>query len=118
MPRAPTAPPVPGRHALVPRAPVPGLRVQGPGPEHCELYSPGALFSWPELQAMAADGVLTQLYQRGYLPPGAHASPQLARPRRVPGGGAGDPAAGRGGADDRGMDLWLRRGAGPPGAAG
>ena len=48
-----------------------------PGPEHCELYSPGALFSWPELQAMAADGVLTQLYQRGYLPPGAPASPQL-----------------------------------------
>jgi len=26
---------------------------------------------------MAADGVLTQLYQRGYLPPGSHASPQL-----------------------------------------
>ena len=26
---------------------------------------------------MAADGLLTQLYQRGYLPPGAHASPQL-----------------------------------------
>jgi hypothetical protein len=26
---------------------------------------------------MAADGVLTQLYQRGYLPPGAPASPQL-----------------------------------------
>jgi hypothetical protein len=48
-----------------------------PGSEHCELYSPGALFSWPELQAMAADGVLTQLYQRGYLPPGSHASPQL-----------------------------------------
>ena len=35
-----------------------------------ELYSPGPLFSWPELQAMASDGVLTQLYQRGYLPPG------------------------------------------------
>ena len=45
--------------------------------EQCELYSPGALFSWPELQAMAADGVLTQLYQRGYLPPGVPASPQL-----------------------------------------
>jgi hypothetical protein len=26
---------------------------------------------------MAADGVLTQLYQRGYLPPWSHASPQL-----------------------------------------
>ena len=101
-----------------------GLRCQrtpglpGPGPEHCELYSPGALFSWPELQAMAADGVLTQLYQRGYLPPGVPCQSAASRPRRVPGGGAGDPAAGRGGPDDRGMDLRVRRGAGPPGAAG
>ena len=54
MPRAPTAPPVPGRHALVPGPPVPGTPSPGAGPEHCELYSPGALFSWPELQAMAA----------------------------------------------------------------
>lgn len=57
--------------------------VQGPGlPEPLpdrppELYSPGALFSWPELQAMASDGVLTQLYQRGYLPPGTRPTPQL-----------------------------------------
>ncbi len=42
-----------------------------------ELYSPGALFSWPELQAMALDGVLTQLYQRGYLPPGTRPTPRL-----------------------------------------
>jgi hypothetical protein len=35
------------------------------------------LFSWPELQAMASDGVLTQLYQRGYLPPGTRSTPQL-----------------------------------------
>ena len=42
-----------------------------------ELYSPGLLFSWPELQAMAHDGVLTQLYQRGYLPPGTRSTPQL-----------------------------------------
>ena len=42
-----------------------------------ELYSPGALFSWPELQAMASDGVLTQLYQRGYVPPGTRPTPQL-----------------------------------------
>ena len=42
-----------------------------------ELYSPGALFSWPELQAMASDGVLTQLYQRGYLTPGTRPTPQL-----------------------------------------
>ncbi|MDF9750627.1 type IV toxin-antitoxin system AbiEi family antitoxin [Arthrobacter sp. ES3-54] len=75
MPRAPAAlsgPPRSGQTGSGQRAPGPG-----PGPEHCELYSPGTLFSWPELQSMAADGVLTQLYQRGYLPPGAHASPQL-----------------------------------------
>ena len=48
-----------------------------PDPPPPELYSPGALFSWPELQAMAADGVLTQLYQRGYLPPGTRPTPQL-----------------------------------------
>jgi len=35
------------------------------------------LFSWAELQAMASDGVLTQLSQRGYLPPGAASTPQL-----------------------------------------
>ena len=46
-------------------------------PPPLELYSPGALFTWPELQAMASDGVLTQLYQRGYLPPGSRATPQL-----------------------------------------
>lgn len=48
-----------------------------PDPPPGELYSPGALFSWPELQAMASDGVLTQLYQRGYLPPGTRPTPQL-----------------------------------------
>jgi hypothetical protein len=42
-----------------------------------DLYAPGQLFSWPELQSMAADGVLTQLYQYGYTVPGAPASPQL-----------------------------------------
>ncbi|QDY91839.1 hypothetical protein E7Y32_12940 [Arthrobacter sp. UKPF54-2] len=41
------------------------------------LYSPGTLFSWAELQAMAADGVLTRLSQRGYLPPGTASTPQL-----------------------------------------
>lgn len=46
-------------------------------PPQAELYSPGALFSWPELQAMASDGVLTQLSQRGYLPPGTRPTPQL-----------------------------------------
>ena len=46
-------------------------------PAPLELDSPGPLFTWPELQAMASDGVLTQLYQRGYLPSGSRATPQL-----------------------------------------
>jgi AbiEi antitoxin C-terminal domain len=48
-----------------------------PGAAPPVLYFPGTPFSWPELQAMAADGVLTQLSQRGYLPPGAASTPQL-----------------------------------------
>lgn len=50
---------------------------QVPGAAMPVLYSPGTLFSWAELQAMAADGVLTRLSQRGFLPPGAAATPQL-----------------------------------------
>ncbi|MGZ4663041.1 MAG: hypothetical protein ACXVYB_17365, partial [Arthrobacter sp.] len=46
-------------------------------PPQAELYSPGPIFSWPELQAMAADGVLTQLYQSGYALPGTALTPQL-----------------------------------------
>lgn len=48
-----------------------------PAAQLLDLYAPGQLFSWPELQSMAADGVLTQLYQHGYTVPGAPASPQL-----------------------------------------
>ena len=81
VPRAPASLPgqrAPGQQGLGQRAPgQQGLGLSDPGPGHCELYSPGDLFSWPELQAMAADGVLTQLCQHGYLPPGAPASPQL-----------------------------------------
>jgi hypothetical protein len=71
------------------------------------LYSPGPLFSWPELQAMATDGVLTQLYQRGYLPPGTRSTPQL-RARAVRYGPAADPAARGCRQDDGGVDLRLR----------
>ncbi|MEC5192164.1 MULTISPECIES: hypothetical protein [unclassified Arthrobacter] len=56
-----------------PQVPYPPAFPQGPP----ELYSPGELFSWPELQAMALDGVLVQLYQRGYLPPGTSPTPRL-----------------------------------------
>ncbi|WP_427131328.1 hypothetical protein [Pseudarthrobacter sp. S9] len=62
---------------LLPRAPALSPVPTPPGSDPVELYSPGTLFSWPELQAMASDGVLTQLYQRGYLPPGTRSSPQL-----------------------------------------
>lgn len=66
-PRTPP-PPASARLAVVPSPPE-----TFPG----ELYSAGAVFSWPELQAMASDGVLTQLYQRGYLPPGTRPTPLL-----------------------------------------
>jgi hypothetical protein len=56
-------------------SPTPASLPPGHAPQ--ELYSPGVLFSWPELQAMASDGVLTQLYQRGYLTPGARSTPRL-----------------------------------------
>jgi hypothetical protein len=45
--------------------------------QHSELLFPGPVFSWPELQAMASDGVLTQLYQRGYILPGTAETPHL-----------------------------------------
>jgi hypothetical protein len=63
------------------QAPVSQARGGSPPPDSpaplLELYSPGLPFTWPELQSMAADGVLTQLYQHGYTVPGAAASPQL-----------------------------------------
>ncbi len=84
-----------------------------PAPPPLELYSPGALFTWPELQAMASDGVLTQLYQRGYLPPGSRATPQLRARAAADPRSSGHPAAGRRGKDDGGVDLRLRRRTGP-----
>ncbi|XTR52597.1 hypothetical protein ACOM2C_04240 [Pseudarthrobacter sp. So.54] len=60
-------------HCFRPAGTSPPAFPQGPP----ELYSPGALFSWPELQALALDGVLVQLYQRGYLPPGTSPTPRL-----------------------------------------
>jgi hypothetical protein len=54
-----------------------GMRSPDSPTQLLDLYAPGQLFSWPELQSMAADGVLTQLYQHGYTLPGVPASPQL-----------------------------------------
>jgi hypothetical protein len=46
-------------------------------PQHPDLYSPGQPFTWQELQALAADGVLSRFHQYGYTLPGAHVSAQL-----------------------------------------
>lgn len=46
-------------------------------PQYPELYSPGRPFSWPELQSLAADGLLAQFHQHGYTLPDMSASPQL-----------------------------------------
>ena len=46
-------------------------------PRYPELYSPGKPFTWPELQSMAGDGVLSQFHQHGYTLPDVAASPQM-----------------------------------------
>jgi hypothetical protein len=46
-------------------------------PEYPDLYSPGRPFSGPELQSLAADGVLARFHQQGYSLPDVHASPQM-----------------------------------------
>ena len=48
-----------------------------PVPSGPELYSPGALFTWPELQAMASDGELARLNECSYLAPGTRPTPHL-----------------------------------------
>jgi len=63
-------------HAPVPQSRGDSPPADAPG-QLLELYSPGTPFTWPELQSMAADGVLTQLYQHGYTVPGTAPSPQL-----------------------------------------
>ncbi|MCZ9884993.1 type IV toxin-antitoxin system AbiEi family antitoxin [Arthrobacter sp. B2a2-09] len=42
-----------------------------------ELYAPSPLFTWAELQSMAADGVLTPLYEKSFTPPGLVVTPRL-----------------------------------------
>jgi hypothetical protein len=46
-------------------------------PRFPELYAPGMPFAAPELQSLAADGLLERFHQHGYMVPGAAASPQL-----------------------------------------
>ncbi|WP_314214620.1 type IV toxin-antitoxin system AbiEi family antitoxin [Pseudarthrobacter equi] len=42
-----------------------------------ELYAPGRPFAGPELQSLAADGILARFHQHGYTLPGSAASAQL-----------------------------------------
>lgn len=42
-----------------------------------EVYAPSPLFTWAELQSMAADGVLTPLYEKSFTPPGLAVTPRL-----------------------------------------
>ncbi|MDR6415852.1 type IV toxin-antitoxin system AbiEi family antitoxin [Pseudarthrobacter sulfonivorans] len=46
-------------------------------PHHPELYSPGQMFTWPELQTLAADGVLSRFHQHGFTLPDVRVSAQL-----------------------------------------
>ena len=46
-------------------------------PRFPELYAPGGPFAGPELQSLAADGLLARFHQHGYTLPGIPASPQL-----------------------------------------
>lgn len=39
-------------------------------PELSELYSPSSIFTWPELQSMALDGILLPMYGKSYAAPG------------------------------------------------
>lgn len=48
-----------------------------PAPRFPELYAPGSPFAGPELQSLAADGLLARFHQHGYILPGVGASPQL-----------------------------------------
>jgi hypothetical protein len=58
---------------------------QPAAPRFPELYAPGMPFAWPELQSLAADGLLARFHQHGYTLPEVLASPQL-RARAAAGG--------------------------------
>ncbi|MFF1829457.1 hypothetical protein [Paenarthrobacter sp. NPDC058040] len=42
-----------------------------------ELYSARRIFTWPELQSMASDGILSALYGKSYAAPGSAVTPRL-----------------------------------------
>lgn len=68
-----------------PAAPGPDHSTGSPAPRFPELYAPGMPFAGPELQSLAADGLLARLHQNGYTLPEVQGSPQL-RARAAAGG--------------------------------
>ncbi|WP_457950282.1 hypothetical protein ACTAQI_06715 [Pseudarthrobacter sp. alpha12b] len=70
----------PGREpsTATPRPGCPASGVEAAAaPRFPELYAPGLPFAGPELQSLAADGLLARFHQHGYTLPGLPASPQL-----------------------------------------
>lgn len=64
--------------AAAPRPGCPASGAEGAAaPRFPELYAPGMPFAGPELQSLAADGLLARFHQHGYTLPGLPASPQL-----------------------------------------
>ena len=63
-------------------------------PRFPELYAPGAPFAGPELQSLAADGLLARFHQHGYTLPGVPASPKLRARAAAAGGAPGGRARG------------------------
>src|SRR6478735_71738 len=75
-------PSVPGqRSPAIAGSPPAGSQVPATDPASAprfpELYAPGAPFAAPELQSLAADGLLARFHQHGYILPGMPASPKL-----------------------------------------
>lgn len=68
--------PTPSSFPASAAGPGPGCGGESP-PRFPELYAPGRPFSSPELQTLAADGLLARFHTHGYTLPGVRASPQL-----------------------------------------
>ena len=90
-------PPAPGQPSTsVAGTPGAGSQLQGTdaasAPRFPELYAPGAPFAAPELQSLAADGLLARFHQHGYTLPGVPASPKLRAPTASPASRSASPS--------------------------
>lgn len=66
---------------------VPGSLIPAGDLRPLELYTPGDLFSWPELQSLCSDGILAHLFRDAYVLPGQSPTASLrarAAARGVP----------------------------------